>query len=312
MTFLPFSVKVPATSANLGPGFDSLGIAIDMYQTVKVMPADKWTVRYENVSHQHLSVNDDNLIMSTIRMIEERFQMKALPAQLVVHSSIPLARGMGSSAAAIAAGIEIADHLLTLNMTPHQKVTIASEIEGHPDNVSAAILGGITVSRFDNHELDMVSINSPDLSVVLMIPSEELSTILSRGALPEELHHKEAACSSAASNVMVAAILTNDWITAGRMMEKDQFHEPYRTKWLHSFSEVRDIARSMGAYGSTISGAGPSILILCPNDKGEELKKELTNSFSNYLCVLTKPSSEGITNTPFSEQNLTSVSTEKV
>ncbi|TDL34910.1 homoserine kinase [Jeotgalibacillus sp. S-D1] len=305
MTFTPFQVKVPATTANLGPGFDSIGLAINLYQNVYVQPSFKWEIKYENESHQLLSIGDDNLIMSTIKKVEAIFNKTAPEASLTVHSSIPLSRGLGSSAAAIAAGITIAEQLLGLDLSDEEKVKIASDIEGHPDNVSAALVGGLTVSRYEEHELDFVKLPAYSTGILILIPNQELSTATARTSIPAQLPHSSASSSSAAANVMLSAIMTGDWKVAGRMMEKDKFHEPYRIKWIHSFEKIRDYAKSLGAYGCTISGAGPSIILFAEKKAVPSLQTELQAIFPEYSCIETEVNTEGTTVTPiFLKQNL--------
>ncbi|MEW9503027.1 homoserine kinase [Jeotgalibacillus marinus] len=298
MTFAPFQVKVPATTANLGPGFDSIGLALQVYQSVRVIPSSTWCIEYEDETHKELSIGNDNIIMSTIKKVESIFNQQSPTASLSVRSNIPLSRGMGSSAAAIVAGIAIAEQLLGLNLSDEQKVKIASDIEGHPDNVSAALVGGLTVSRYDQHELDFIKLPTHNVGILLMVPSHELETSLSRGSLPEVLSHKKATSSSAAANVMLPAILMNDWSTAGKLMEKDGFHEPYRTKWLQSFEDIRHYAKELGAYGCTISGAGPSLVIFCPQESQKNIHKELELSYPNYICIKTRLDSIGTTVSP--------------
>ena len=128
------------------------------------------------------------------------------PLQLRIQSDIPLGKGLGSSATAIAAGIEIANHLCALKLSPKDKVLIGSALEGHADNVSAALLGGITISYFVDGEIEIIHLPEPEIGVVILVPPEALRTEESRGLLPEALPHADATAGSAASNVMIAAI----------------------------------------------------------------------------------------------------------
>jgi len=282
MTFAPFQVKVPATSANLGPGFDSIGLALDIYQTVMVLPSSKWSITYEDATHSHLSQDDDNLIMATINDLANQYELIPEPAMLVVHSSIPLSRGLGSSAAAIVAGIEIANQLMNLQLTDKEKLLAASEIEGHPDNVSAALVGGLTVSRYNESSLHSLKLPVPSIGVLVMIPTHELLTSESRESIPETINHKKAFNSSSAANVLVAALATGNWSLAGEMMEKDEFHVPFRTKWIDSFEEIKQHASLLGAFGTTISGAGPSIIIFVQDHLLKKLQKSIQFTFPLY------------------------------
>ncbi|KIL47867.1 homoserine kinase [Jeotgalibacillus campisalis] len=293
MTFSPFQVHVPATTANLGPGFDSIGAALNIHQNTVVTPSSKWTIQYEEDSHRSLPTDESNLILSTIRKVEQHFNVKAPAASLSVASQIPLSRGMGSSAAAIVTAIDIADSLLSLSLTDAEKITMACEIEGHPDNVSAAVLGGITVSRWTNKKLDSMKIQTNEVDVLLLVPSHELTTVDARKSIPDSISHSSAVRSSAAANLMIAALLNKDWNMAGKMMEQDEYHEPYRVQWIDSFYQIRTEAGKLGAYATTISGAGPAITIFCGKNDVNNISSKMNKAFPHYSCVLTSITSTG-------------------
>ena len=294
MSWKEFSVTVPASTANLGPGFDSIGLALDLHLSIYVSPAAEWTVEYCDEVYQHLTSGVDNLIVSTALAVAEQFNRLLSPAKLRVVTNIPLGRGLGSSAAAIAGGIEIADRLLGLNLPIKEKVKIGSTMEGHPDNVSASFLGGLTISYFDDNELEVIHVPQVDIGVVILVPSTEFLTIESRGLLPQTLEHRVAARGSAAGNVLSAALAIGNWETAGRLMEKDTFHEPFRKNKFPNFDAIRQACKEAGAYGSTISGAGPSLFIATKKGDEEGVATRLGNQFPHYECVVLKPSSVGI------------------
>lgn len=288
-----FSVVVPATTANLGPGFDSIGLALALYMTVDVKPAEAWLVQYGGDEYQGLASGEDNLIVTTIQYVAKRYDRVVTPHQLVVQSDIPLGKGLGSSATAIAGGIEIANQLLKLSLSSKDKVLIGSELEGHADNVSAALLGGVTISYFDGDVIDVIHLPEPQIGVVILVPPKALPTEESRGLLPEQLAHATAISGSAASSVMTAAIALGDWATAGRMMEKDIFHEPYRKPLFPEFEQIRTACRDYGAYGMTISGAGPSLFIAVEQGAESEVAGKLATDFPYYECLTVKPSLVG-------------------
>lgn len=288
-----FSVVVPATTANLGPGFDSIGMALALYMKVDVTSADRWSVQYDGEEYQDLASGEDNLIVTTIQHVAKRNGKVASPLQLRVHTEIPLGKGLGSSATAIAAGIEIADHLLSLNLSANEKVRIGSELEGHADNVSAALLGGVTISYFVEEEMHVIHLPEPKIGAVLLVPPAALRTEESRGLLPKQLSHVKAVAGSAASSVMTAAIASGDWVTAGRMMEKDIFHEPYRKSLFPEFDRIREACHDIGAYGMTISGAGPSIFVAVRQGEEEIVADRLKDTFPYYKCLAIKPSDAG-------------------
>lgn len=288
-----FSVVVPASTANLGPGFDSVGLALDLYMMVNVTPAEVWEVTYEDKGFEDITGGADNLIVTTIMNVAERHGLTAPVSHLSVQSDVPLGKGLGSSASAIAAGIEIANHLLGLALSNNKKVQIGSELEGHADNVTAALLGGVVISYFDGEEIDYVHIPDSTMGAVILVPPEALLTEASRGLLPEQLTHVEATRSSAAASVLSTAIARDDWATAGRMMEKDVFHEPYRKHLFPEFDVIREYCKEIGAYGMTISGAGPSLFVAVKNGSEEEVAEKLAGRFPYYECIVTRPSAIG-------------------
>lgn len=288
-----FSVVVPASTANLGPGFDSVGLALSLYMTVTVSSHATWKVSYNNEEFKGIANDEQNLIVKTILNVAEKYGKEAPTLLLNVESEIPLGKGFGSSATAIAAGIEIADQVLELSLANREKVIVGSEIEGHADNVSAALLGGAVVSYFDGESIDYIHIEKPLVGIVVLVPPEVLPTEDSRSLLPEKLSHKEATKSSASACVLSAALATNNWETIGRMMEKDGFHEPYRKHLFPSFEEIRQTSKELGAYGMTISGAGPSLFVAVPIGKEEEVADELAKRYPFYKSIATQPSESG-------------------
>lgn len=294
MKWRDFTVTVPASTANLGPGFDSIGLALDLYLSIHVSSSAEWSVQYNEESYQHLSASSDNLIVAAANKVAAKYALDLPPAKLEVTTDIPLSRGLGSSASAIAAGIELADRLLQLNMTMKEKVEIGTEMEGHPDNISAALLGGLTISYADAEELAVVHIPEVEIGVLILVPPTEFLTMESRGLLPEELPHATAIRSSMAANVLSAAVAKGDWQTAGRMMEKDDFHEPFRKSRFPDFDAIRHACRNSGAYGSAISGAGPSLFVAVEKGKEQDISQMLKKQFPHYECLVTKPSVAGI------------------
>lgn len=277
-----FSVIVPATTANLGPGFDSIGLALNLYMSVEVVANDNWQVIYEEEAFQGLTTGEDNLIIQTIQEVAKRYEQTLSPLKLHVQSDIPLGKGFGSSASAIAVGIMIANELLALDLTDHEKVLLGSELEGHADNVSAALLGGGVIAYFDGTDIDFIHLKEVEAKFVVLIPPNELKTTEARGLLPQILAHENAVKASSASAVLTAAMMQNDWATVGKMMAKDQLHEAYRKKMFPHFDEIRTRCQSLGAYGMTISGAGPSLIVAVETGREKMIARELSEEFPYY------------------------------
>lgn len=287
------AIRVPATTANLGPGFDCAAMALTLYMEVEAERSALWEVVYEGEEYAGLSGGEENLIVKTMKETARLSGAEAEPCRLTVHSDIPLGKGLGSSATAVAAGIEAADHLYGLGLTVGEKVRIGSGIEGHADNVVAAIMGGAVFSHYLDGQVETVHIPQPDIGGVVLVPARPLATEESRELLPESLGHADAVCGSAANGVMAAAIATGNWQLAGRMMERDVLHEPYRISLFPEFERIRRFAREAGAFGTAVSGAGPSVFVLAEAGTEERLAEQLAVEFPAYRPIAVRASSSG-------------------
>lgn len=278
-------IIVPATTANIGLGFDSIGIAVDLYLTLTVVePSNEWKI--EHPFGEVVPSNQENLIIETALAVCPTLQ----PHHLVCESDIPMTRGLGSSSSAIVAGIELANQLGELNLTPQQKVEWATKLEGHPDNVAPAILGGLVVATYDeeSQEVDYLQKEiQSDIKGIALIPDFELSTKASRQVLPREFVYAQAVQASSRSNVLVAALWQEDWQNVSRIVEKDLFHEPYRKTLIPFLTPVRKLAKEKEAIGTYLSGAGPTVMVLSSKDKAtsivQHLQEQLPSELGNYI-----------------------------
>ena len=213
-------IIVPATSANVGPGFDSVGIAVTRYLTIEVLePADDWFIEHDLGAG--IPTDEKNLLLSTALSISTDMQ----PHRIKMTSEVPLARGLGSSSSVIVAGIELANQLAKLQLSDAEKLRIATEIEGHPDNVAPAIFGNMVIASYIGEDVQYVTSDFPSCDLVAFVPSYQLKTSDSRNVLPKEWSYKEAVAASSVANVAIAALLKGDLLTAGRSIESDHFHE---------------------------------------------------------------------------------------
>lgn len=274
-------IIVPATSANFGCGFDSVGVALDLYLEVEVLGvADKWEI--VSGFNSEIPKDETNLIVKTALALVPDL----LPHRMAITSNVPITRGLGSSSTAIVAGVLLADELAHLRLTRHEKLIFASKLEGHPDNVVPAVLGGLVVACFRNGRLDYAPLKAPNCSYVVFIPNYSLPTRVARGVLPKRLDYPEAVTASAIANVMVANLVNENLQIAGKMMEEDRFHERYRDELVPELGEVRRIAHEYGAYASVLSGAGPTILILAPKESVPGIKERLSARFDADILEL--------------------------
>lgn len=250
-------IIVPATSANVGPGFDSVGIAVSKYLTIEVLePADAWLIEHDLGAG--IPTDEKNLLLSTALSISTDMQ----PHRIKMTSQVPLARGLGSSSSVIVAGIELANQLADLKLSDAEKLRIATKIEGHPDNVAPAIFGNMVIASYIGKDVQYVTADFPTCDLVAFVPSYQLKTSDSRNVLPTEWSYKEAVAASSVANVAIAALLKGDLVMAGRSIELDQFHERYRQSLVKEFPQVKEVAHAHAAYATYLSGAGPTIMNL--------------------------------------------------
>ncbi|PLR92625.1 homoserine kinase [Bacillus sp. T33-2] len=279
MTVRSLRVKVPASSANLGPGFDSVGLALKLYLTVEAETSSSWEVHALAKELQKFPQDERHFICQIAIRTAAIYKKEMPPLRLVVDSEIPLARGLGSSAAAIVAGVELADHFCQLGLDKNEKLSISSRIEGHPDNVGAALFGGLIVGCEINGDVEITAFNHLELEAAVVIPASELLTETSREVLPRLLEFQRAVQGSAVANQFLAAVLSGNWALAGRMMSHDLFHQPYRRSLVPYIDSIEKQAVAFGAFGTALSGAGPSIICLAEVGKGEYLAASLQKNF---------------------------------
>jgi homoserine kinase len=264
-------IDVPASTANVGPGFDSVGLALNLYLSLEVEKAEKWQVEMLSEELEVFPKDETNFVVSTAIKIADKYGKSLSPCLIKMKSDIPLARGLGSSAAAIVAAIELADQVAELDLSKEEKMKLASVMEGHPDNAGAALYGGLIVGTQIGEEVDFLTYTDLAFDIVMVVPKEELLTKASRGVLPSELSYSTAVRASSVSNVLVAALLQGNLTLAGKMMSKDLFHQPYRKAIVPELEQVEDLALQYGAFGVALSGAGPSVICFVEKGLGQEV-----------------------------------------
>jgi homoserine kinase len=280
-----FLIKVPASSANLGPGFDSVGIAVDLYLTLEIEPNEKWVFQTVNNELAQFPTDEQHFICQVALKTAKKYGIALTPCKVVMDSQIPLARGLGSSAAAIIAGIELANLIGNLQLSKQEKLDFATELEGHPDNVGASLYGGLVVGCYQNQQVDLISFSNLSFEMVAMIPQETLLTKVSREVLPNTFAYSEAVQASATANLLIAALLSENWNLAGKMMKLDLFHQPYRRSLIPFYQEIEEEAKKFGAFGVALSGAGPTVLCFTEKGNGRNLADSLQAKFSEMTAV---------------------------
>lgn len=275
---MSWKISVPATTANLGAGFDSIGVALNLYLTLEIEVADQWLFVPLSEGMEDLPRDQSNLIYKIADQTARRFTKKTLPAcRVEMTSDIPLTRGLGSSATAIVAGIELANQVLQLQLSDEDKLQLATEIEGHPDNVAPSILGGCVIGHYDQ-TLNWMRVPIEDLVFLAVIPSFQLKTSEARAVLPQSFPYKTAVQASSVANVSVAAICQGNWPLLGEMMKKDRFHQPYRKKLIPHYDQLVTLLKE-DVYGVFLSGAGPTMIALTSQQKVDQKLVDWQSAF---------------------------------
>lgn len=254
------TVRVPATSANLGPGFDSIGIALDIYNTVSIEASDEFGVSLTGEGEDVLSQGQDNLVYQGLLAVYEKVQRTVPPLRLSCENWVPLARGLGSSSAALVAGLVAGNEFLGHPLSAQALLHIATRMEGHPDNVTPALFGGLQVAAMNGGKVEHISVPlAADLGIVVFVPDFPMLTSEAREVLPKHVSRADAVFNVSRASLLVAAMVTGS-IGHLRMAMEDALHQPYRRKLFPAMEDVIDAAVQAGAAGAALSGAGSSIL----------------------------------------------------
>lgn len=270
-----FVVNVPATSANLGPGFDSMGLAINKFLTVEAETNNHFLIDMQQEDLQVLPADETNLVLDTAIHTAKLFGKELPYLHLLMDSEIPLSHGLGSSSSAIVSGIELANYFCSLELSEHDKVMLGCNIEGHPDNIGPCITGGIFIGYFEGGELFYETLNDDKLTFIVSVPHYEINTDEARKRLPNDYHKSIAISQNALNNVMLMSLIKEEYSQMGELMMRDRFHEPFRQPLIREFNDIKHIALQHGAYATTISGAGPSVLTVCSKERQGEIYEAL-------------------------------------
>jgi homoserine kinase len=258
----PLHLRLPATSANLGPGFDAVGLAMALYLTIDATTAEDFHIEATGRNADLCANLENNLILTTYMDVLAVLGILAPPLHLRLHNEIPLGMGCGSSASALLAGILLANHFGSLHWTSQQILEEACRREGHPDNVAACYLGGMTVSAITKDGL-VTATCGQDLNwnLLLALPSASLSTKKARALLPDRYTREDAVANIQATALLVAAFAQGRGELLRTAMQ-DRLHQPYRAKASPLLPLLLPLAEDPGILGVALSGAGPSVLLI--------------------------------------------------
>lgn len=262
------TVSVPGSSANLGPGFDVLGVALDLYLEARIAPAAAPRVRCSGPHGAGIALDESNLVLRAFRLAHERAGKQAPTVSLDLCNNIPLARGLGSSGAAAVAGVVLANHCGELGLTAGQMVALAAELEGqHADNVAASFYGGLVVACVGEEAIEVLPLAWPsEVGLVAAIPEFHLETSKARAVLPPSYTRADAVFNLKHLGLLIAALASGNPSAIGPALA-DRFHEPYRAPLVPGLKEAQQL-RVPGLLGVVLSGAGPSLLAFTTGDSG--------------------------------------------
>ena len=277
-------VDVPATTANLGPGFDYLGAALDLNNRFAMRRIEGGGERFELIIEgtegSHLRGGPENLVYRAAQRVWKAAGLEPVAIEARVRLAVPPARGLGSSATAIVAGLMGANALVGEPLSKEKLLELAIDIEGHPDNVVPSLLGGLCMTaKAASQRWRVVRCEwTPSVKAVVAIPSIRLSTSEARRAMPKAIPVGDAVVNLGALTLLLQGLRTGngDLISDGM---HDRLHEPYRWRLIKGGDQVKQAAMDAGAWGCAISGAGPSILALCEEDKGPAVSRAMVKAW---------------------------------
>lgn len=288
-------IRVPATSANLGPGFDCLGLALNIWNEIQFEAADKISYRVSGEGAEKLNKGTKNLLTKAYVFLYDACGKEMKGIKIDAQNEILMSSGLGSSAAAIVAGLFGANEMLGKPLNENDLLKIATEMEGHPDNVAPALLGGLVASVISGNEIITRRYETPQLTTVIIKPNVDWPTRVARAVLPKSVSRADAVYNIGRAVLVVDALRNGDIDLLQKIMD-DRIHQPYRLKHISGGMAAYKTAKRFGA--AALSGAGPSIIAFVPPENAEETKKEIMSVFEergiNAKGIITQPSLKGV------------------
>ena len=280
MTALTF--RIPASTSNLGAGFDALSLALDRYLTITVEPAAVSSIEAGGLDCKLIPATPDNLIVRVANRVAAKRGRSLSPFRLVIDNQIPLARGLGSSAAAIIAGISCYEAVARDRLADDEIFDCAFEFESHPDNLAAALYGGlVAAATAAEGKVVVARLSIPEgIRPVVVMPAFELSTEKARAVLPETYSRKDAVFNIQRSALIIAALTTGNWALLREAM-RDRIHQPYRAPLIPGLDEILSL-NTTGLLGVALSGAGPTVLAFARNEDAESVGRAISSVFSKH------------------------------
>jgi homoserine kinase len=272
-------VRVPATTANLGAGFDCIGAALSLYNQFQFTPADALRIEARGAEANRMDLTASNLAYVAFTKVFDRLGRPTPGVHLEIDLDVPLARGLGSSATAIVGGLLGANGLAGNLLSQQEIMAMAIKMEGHPDNVVPALMGGCRLAASDKANWAICDIPwHPEVVPVVAIPNFELSTAEARRVLPAQYDRAAAVFNIAHLGLLIRGLTTGntDWLRVGLA---DQIHQPFRQRLIQGYEKVEKAAIAAGAYGVVISGAGPTMLALADMARSKDVAEAMEQAW---------------------------------
>lgn len=292
-------IQIPATSANMGPGFDCIGVALTLYNHlwVKEIPKGQLLIEIKRKQSIEIPMDESNLIYQTM---EYFYQQKKLPmpgVHLIQEDFIPMVRGLGSSAACIVGGLMAANALAGYICDKEELAQMAARLEGHPDNSNPAIFGSMVVGAQDETMMRHVRLTLPeDLVFATMVPEFPVSTAASRGVLPKDYTRGEVVFNVSRGALLVASIISGNYENLPMAME-DKIHQPYRSSLIPNMDLIFQRAKEFGALACYLSGAGSTLMALVRKEQEVQFQEQMTGFLQSipdgWQLTLLKPDLDG-------------------
>jgi homoserine kinase len=272
------SVRVPATSANLGPGYDAVGLALSLSMRVGLDRSPHPEIEIRGTGTDLIPRGPEHPAYRAARFVAELVGESDAHFRLVQENSIPPTRGLGGSAAALVGGAVAANDLFGGQIAAPDLLNIVCELDGHPDNAAPALLGGLVIGTLTPVGVSAVRLEPKDLKVVVAVPDFAVSTTAARRALPESVPHRDAAFNVGRSGLLLGALATGEYHLL-RVAMQDRLHQPYRSHLVPGLEDVIDAALDKGAYGACLSGSGPSVLAFAPETRARQISSAMQAAF---------------------------------
>lgn len=287
-------ISVPATSANLGPGFDTLGLAVSLHNQVIIKPSKFHSVSLRGEGSNNPVLKDNNMFIAIFNDFYHNLSHKKRHFRFEFSNEIPLSRGLGSSSAVIVSAIASAYAIEGIMLDKNKLLNLALAYENHPDNITPAVMGGFNVATVQDNEVKYIKKNMPNnLKAIVVIPNRPMSTQLSRKSLPYKYSKEDAIFNISHSSLLTAAFMSQDWEML-RTASLDKIHQKYRMKQMPELFDVQKTSLKNGSLMSTLSGSGSTLFSIAYREDAKKIESELKKKFPHFKVLSCNFDNDGV------------------